>query len=87
MMAGLAVPPTFAGVHDISASQAEEDVLLFQQSFSTSVLDTISDTPRYRQYLHTLDHGPAYLLHKRHLQLLQWQRSQPLAQRWCVTPV
>ena len=65
--------PDFAVVHPVEATAPEEDVLLLDFSFISTVPEATQHVPSYSAWLETLDHVPAYRYLEKILKLLQWQ--------------
>lgn len=67
--------PDFFAVHPIDARGPEEDVLLLDLAFRSTVPESIMRVPGFAAWLEEQDHLPAYRYHKRLLQVLSWQRA------------
>ncbi len=73
--------PDFFAVHPVEAEAPEEDVLLLDYSFLSTVPAATLRVPTYSRWLEGQDVLPAYRYLKRLLQLLQRQRS---GRRWVL---
>lgn len=79
---GLAyLAPDFFAIHPVQAHAPEEDCLLFDYGFWSTVPEATQRVPGFSRWLEAQDHRAAYAEHKQLLQLLQWQRS---ADRWLL---
>ena len=68
--------PDFFAVHPIDARAPEEDVLLLDLAFRSTVPESTLRVPTYAHWLEQQDQLPAYRLMKRVMQALQYQ-SKP----------
>lgn len=75
------IAPDFFAVHPIDARAPEEDVLLLDLAFRSTVPESTLRVPSYAHWLEGEDQGPAYRYMKRVMQALQWQRK-PDAPDW-----
>lgn len=73
--------PDFFAVHPVEAESPEEDVILLDFAFRSTVPESTLRVPTYSKWLETVDHRPAYGYMARLLKLLQWQHS---AERWIL---
>ena len=73
--------PDFFAVHPVEVEAPEEDVLLLDYSFLSTVPEATLRVPSYSRWLEVQDVLPAYRYLKKLLQLLQWQRS---GKRWVL---
>ncbi len=73
--------PDFFAIHPVEAQAPEEDVLLLDYSFLSTVPEATLRVPSYACWLESQDLLPAYRYMKRLLQLLHWQRP---AKRWVL---
>jgi hypothetical protein len=77
--------PDFFAVHPIDARAPEEDVLLLDLAFRSTVPESTLRVPSYAAWLEGEDQGPAYRYMARVLRALQWQRSPDAADwRWVL---
>lgn len=86
----LAASPELASIHPFNALEADEDILLLDQTLLSTTSESMAPMPGYREWLKGQDKGPAYRYLKRMLQFLQWQKRQrgEIAQRWLLkTPM
>ncbi|MFW6086234.1 MAG: sulfotransferase family protein [Myxococcota bacterium] len=67
--------PEFFAIHPVQALAPEEDVLLLDLSFLSTVPEATMRVPTYSRWLESQDSTPAYAYMKRLLQLLWWQRG------------
>lgn len=73
--------PDFFAVHPIEHLGPEEDVLLFDYCFLSTVPEATQRVPTYAKWLEGQDQTPAYRFLKQVLQVLSWQRP---AGRWVL---
>ncbi len=64
--------PDFFAVHPIDAHGPEEDILLLDLAFLSTVAESTMRVPSFAAWLEDQDQGPAYRYLKRVLQALQW---------------
>jgi hypothetical protein len=77
--------PDFFAVHPIDARGPEEDILLLDIAFRSTVPEATMHVPSYADWLEGVDQGPAYRTLARALQALQWQRKPQAADwRWVL---
>lgn len=67
--------PDFFAVHPVEAGAPEEDVLLLDLSFRSTVAEATLRVPTFSRWLEEQDQEPAYRMLERCLKLLQWQRT------------
>lgn len=67
--------PDFFAVHPVDALAPEEDVLLLDLAFRSTVPESTLRVPSYAAWLEEQDQVPAYRYMKRVLQALWWQRG------------
>jgi hypothetical protein len=78
--------PELASVHPWQAKGAEEEVMMLENSFFSTVPEAYYRLPNYSKWLDQNSNGPGYdYLHKL-LQLLQWQKKKAgsTAQHWLL---
>jgi hypothetical protein len=82
----LAANPELAAIHPMDPVAADEDILLLEHSFYSTVPDAFCNVPSYGQWNDEHDNTPAYEYLKRLLQCLQWQkkRTGQTAERWLL---
>lgn len=68
--------PDFFAIHPVEHQAPEEDILLNDMSFLSTVPEATMHVPGYAAWVEAQDHRPAYAFLRRMLQLLQWQRRQ-----------
>lgn len=73
--------PEFFAIHPVEATAPEEDILLMDFSFMSTVAEAMARVPTYAAWLKQQDMTPVYRYVKQLLQLLQWQRP---GQRWVL---
>ncbi len=74
--------PDFFAVHPVEAGAPEEEVVLLDHSFASTVSEASYHVPSFARWLESYDHTPAYAYLSRALRLLSWQRRQP--KRWVL---
>jgi len=75
------IAPDFFAVHPVEATSPEEDCLLLDASFLSTVPEATLRVPGYSKWLESQDQKPAYEYMKKLMLLLQWQ--QP-GKRWIL---
>jgi hypothetical protein len=87
----LEAQPGLAAIHPWDAMGADEDIMLLDQTLLSTMAESLSCIPSYRQWVHAQDLRPAYRYLIRLLQFLQWQkhqRGEPRRERWVLkTPM
>jgi len=73
--------PDFFAIHPVEAEAPEEDVLLLDYAFLSTVPEATLRVPTYARWLESRDQTPAYRYMVRLLKLLQWRRS---GERWVL---
>jgi hypothetical protein len=73
--------PDFFAVHPVEAESPEEDVLLLDYAFVSTVPESILNVPSYSEWVEAADQRPAYRYMKRLIQLLQYQNPK---KRWIL---
>lgn len=78
--------PELASVHPWQAKGAEEEVMMLENSFFSTVPEAYYRIPRYSQWLDQHDNRPGYEYLERMLKLLQWQKRKAgsKATRWLL---
>lgn len=71
----------FDAMHLSDADGPEECHAFLEQSYLSAGFHNLMNVPAYFDYLMSTDLTPAYRVHKRQLQLLQWRTPQP---RWAL---
>lgn len=66
--------PDFFAIHPVQALAPEEDCLLFDYTFFTTVPEATQRVPSYSRWLEEQDMRGAYRYYQRILQYLSWQR-------------
>jgi hypothetical protein len=75
------IAPDFFAIHPIESLSPEEDVILLDFSFLSTVPESTLRVPTYSHWLEKQNHLPAYRYMEDMLKLLMWQRS---ANRWIL---
>jgi hypothetical protein len=73
--------PDFFAVHPIDALSPEEELLLLDYTFFSTVSEAMISVPSYARWLESQDQTSAYRYLKKLLQLLMWQAP---ADRWIL---
>lgn len=73
--------PDFFAVHPVEALAPEEDVLLLDFAFISTVPESITNVPTYGAWVETHDNLPAYRYMQRLLQVIQWRKPK---KRWVL---
>lgn len=77
--------PDFFAVHPVEAEAPEEDVLLLDLSFRSTVAEATLRVPTFSRWLEDQDQEPAYRMLERALKLLAWQSHGADAKvRWVL---
>lgn len=78
--------PNLEAIHPLDALQADEDILLLEQSFYSTTPESFARLPAFGQWLDAQDQSAGYRYLRRLLQYLQWQKRQRgvHAQRWLL---
>jgi hypothetical protein len=78
--------PALAAIHPMDAMAADEEILLLEHSFLSTVPESGANVPSYGRWLDAHDQAPAYRYLRKLLQLLQWQKKQTgqRAERWVL---
>lgn len=86
----LAANPHLMTVHPFDALDADEDILILDQTLLSRTAETLACIPSFYAWMRTQDLRPAYQYWYRTLQLLQWQKRRrgSSGQRWVLkTPM
>lgn len=67
--------PDFFAVHPVEATAPEEEILLMDLAFRTTVAEASYHVPRHARWLETVDQRSGYRVLRRALQVLQRQRG------------
>lgn len=78
--------PALAAIHPLDALAADEEILLLEHAFQSTVPESGANVPSYGRWLDAHDQRPAYRYLRKLLQLLQWQkrRAGQQAERWVL---
>ncbi len=82
----LAASPELASIHPMDARGPDEEIMLLEQAFFSTVPESYAHMPEYGQWLERQDQLPGYAYLKRLLQFLQWQKKRfgKQAERWVL---
>lgn len=82
----LETSPDLASIHPMDARGPDEDIMLLEQSFFSTVPESFAHLPQFGLWLEQQDQRPGYRYLKRLLQFLQWQKKQRglEAERWVL---
>ena len=82
----LAASPELATIHPLDACAADEEIMLLEHSFYSTVPESFAYVPSYAQWLASHDNTPGYRYLFTLLQFLQWQKKQQgqTAGRWLL---
>jgi hypothetical protein len=75
--------PEFFAIHPVEHDAAEEEILLLDMSFLSTVPEATMLLPEYSVWLEKQDQEPAYRYMKKLLLLLQWQKG-PARTHWVL---
>jgi hypothetical protein len=82
---GLAfLAPDFFAVHPIDAHAPEEDVLLLDLSFRSTVAESTLRVPSFSRWLEGQDQLPAYRILEKSLRVMQHERPQARKTHWVL---
>ncbi|MBZ0253768.1 MAG: sulfotransferase, partial [Candidatus Methylomirabilis sp.] len=73
--------PDFFAIHPVEALAPEEEVMLLDYAFLSTVPEATMRVPSFSAWLEAQDHTPAYEYLRRLLLLLQWQET---GDRWAL---
>ena len=78
--------PNLGAIHPLDAMQADEEILLLEQSFYSSTPESAARIPEFAAWLDAQDQTPGYVHLKRLLQFIQWQKKRRGvdAERWIL---
>jgi hypothetical protein len=68
--------PELLSMHPLDAMQADEDILLLENTFLSVIPGSQANVPSYNRFFETFDTTDAYRYHKKMLQFIQWQRRR-----------
>ncbi len=68
--------PALAAIHPLDALAPDEEILLLEHSFMSTVPESSANVPSYGRWLDEQDQSDAYRYLKKLLQLLQWQKRR-----------
>ncbi|MEZ4334324.1 MAG: sulfotransferase [Myxococcota bacterium] len=78
--------PGLESIHPLDAMQADEEILLLEQSFYSDSPESFAKLLEFGPWRESLDQTPGYAYMKRMLQFLQWQKRKRgiVAERWIL---
>jgi hypothetical protein len=78
--------PALAAIHPLDALAPDEEILLLEHSFFSTVPESSANVPSYGRWLDAQDQSDGYRYLKKLLQLLQWQKrcAGHTAERWVL---
>ncbi|MBJ22430.1 MAG: sulfotransferase [bacterium] len=68
--------PNLEAIHPMDAMQADEEILLLEQSFYSTTPESFAKITAFSAWLDAQDQTPGYEMLKRLLQFLQWQKRR-----------
>lgn len=82
----IAASPDLAAIHPLDACAADEEVMLLEHSFFSTVPESFAHVPGYARWLEEHDNTPGYRYLHTLLQFLQWQKKRrgEIAERWLL---
>ena len=82
----IAASPDLAAIHPLDACAADEEVMLLEHSFYSTVPESFAQVPGYARWLEEHDNTPGYRYLHTLLQFLQWQKKRrgEIADRWLL---
>lgn len=83
----LEAQPDLAAIHPWDATAADEEVMLLEHAFYSTMPEAWCYVPSYQRWLETHDNTPGYEYLKQVLQFLQWQKKRKghtEGQRWVL---
>lgn len=82
----IAASPDLAAIHPLDACAADEEVMLLEHSFYSTVPESFAHLPGYARWLEEHDNMPGYRYLHTLLQFLQWQKKRrgEDAERWLL---
>lgn len=82
----LEASPDLASIHPMDALGPDEDIMLLEQSFYSTVPESFANVPTFGRWLEQQDQTVAYEYLKLQLQFLQWQKKKAgqRGQRWVL---
>jgi len=78
--------PNLGAIHPLDAMQADEEILLLEQSFYSSTPESAANIPKFAAWLDAQDQTPGYVYLRRLLQFIQWQKKRRgvSGERWVL---
>jgi len=74
----------FEAIHPMNAFAHDEELALIEQSFMSTIPESMLHVPSYGEYLMGADQSAAYLELIDWLKILQWQDPSRLGQKWVL---
>jgi hypothetical protein len=68
--------PDLLSMHPLDAVEADEDLLLLENTFLSVMPGSQAHVPSYNRFFETTDTTAAYRYHRKLMQFLQWQRRR-----------
>jgi len=72
----LSASPELAAIHPMDATAPDEEIMLLEHSFMSTVPECYAYLPDFGNWLYKQDQTPGYIYLYRLLQFLQWQKRQ-----------
>ena len=76
--------PDLMKIHPMDAMAADEEILLIEHSFHSTVPESFMNLPSYSEWVESQDHTTSYEYLKRMLQYLQWQNLERKGKSWVL---
>ena len=70
----LAASPELASIHPIDARAPDEEIMLLEHAFTSTVPECYAQIPNFGEWLYRQDQSEGYAYLRRLLQFLQWQK-------------
>ena len=80
----MAASPEAMDIHPWDFEGADEEVILLEHTFHSSVAESFMHLPSYSAWVASQDHRPIYEELRRMLQQLQWQSPDRAGKRWVL---
>ena len=80
----LKASPDLLKIHPMDAMAPDEEILLLEHSFFSTVPESFMYLPSYSRWIESQDHTTAYEYLKSFLQYLQWQNPSRSDKRWIL---
>ena len=76
--------PDLMKIHPMDAMAADEEILLIEHTFHSTVPESFMNLPSYSEWVESQDHTTSYEYLKRMLQYLQWQSLERKGKSWVL---